>query len=281
MSIKIEKTNLNLGISKPFKILHITDTHICLSYDSDGEEKQRLKERRMKNAFGYDMEDYLYEAINYAKENDDIIAYTGDIYDYLSQANLDCFKNVLSQMDYIYACGNHDFCTYPGRDKEDDEFKNMQYKLVGPYVKYNLMFDSRVINDVNLVMMDNSYYQFNSTQLSLLKKEVEKGYPILLFFHNPIYTYDLASDRMKKSDCAYVCDPPEDLILRYPKERGEYQRATDITKKMVEYIKSEKSIKCLITGHLHDNYITYLDSGLMQIVTAGTFTGDVREIIVK
>lgn len=283
MGLIIEKNIIEAGAEKEFKILHITDTHLCFSYESEGEEKVNLAKRRLRNAFGGEgtPEKYLLEAIEYAKKNDDLIAYTGDIYDYLSQANLDYFKKVLAEMDYIYAAGNHDYCTYPGRDKEDYDFKMNQIKLIAPYVKYNLMFDSRVINGVNLVMVENSYYQFTHSQLELLKCEVAKGYPVILFFHNPIYTKELAEEKMKDHDCAYVCAPTEELISRYPKERGEYQRANEETKEFIDYISSEKKILCLITGHLHTNHITSLESGLVQYVTGGTFDGYVREFIIR
>ena len=105
MELKVTKTILNIGIEKELKLLHITDTHTCLVYESEGEDRVILSKRRYANAFNGEgvPEMYLEKALEYAKQNDDLIAYTGDVYDFISKANLDLFDRTLAYMDYIYS----------------------------------------------------------------------------------------------------------------------------------------------------------------------------------
>ncbi len=280
--IKISRTYLNIGAEKPTRLLHITDTHLCRVYESEGEKLVSLGIKRADRCFGGEenIENFFLQALEYGKKNDDLIVYTGDIYDFLSQANFDYIDKAFAQKDYLYAAGNHDFCTAPGADKEDFDFKMSQLKIVSPHIKDNLLFSSRLINGINLVAMDNSYYQFTQGQLELLKAEAAKGYPILLFIHNPFYSKEIAEDKMSKDNCAYVVCPPDELLNRYPKERAEYQKADENTNNVLEYILTEDKIKSIFAGHLHENYENLIFNKKMQYVTGGTFSGDVREIII-
>lgn len=283
MNLNVTETILEIGASAPIKLLHITDAHTCLAYEDEGEKLTKLAYRRAENAFGGvgNPEIRFNAAVEYANETGDIVACTGDMYDFLSRANFDFLDRAFSRLDYIYAAGNHDFCTAPGADVEDGPFKARQMKLVSPHIKNDLIFYAKVINGINFICIDNSYYQFYGNQFDLLKKEVERGLPIVLFMHNPIYTKDLAEELMKNNDCAYVVCPPEELLARYPKVRADYQRATEETASVVEYIKNQPLIKAIFAGHLHRNFETKLDCKIMQYVTGGLFFGDVREITIK
>ncbi|MBQ9511077.1 MAG: metallophosphoesterase [Clostridia bacterium] len=283
MNLNITHTTLEIGAIAPIKLLHITDAHTCLAYDDEGEKLTNLARRRAVNAFGGvgNPEKNFMASIEYAKKQAELVACSGDMYDFLSRANFDFLDDALSQVDYIYAAGNHDFCTAPGADVEDGPFKARQMKLVAPHIKNDMIFYSRIINGINLICLDDSYYQFYGGQLEMLKKEAEKGLPIVLFMHNPIYTKELAEEQMKKGDCAYVVEPPKELRARYPKDRADYQRATEETEKTVEYIKNQPLIKAIFAGHLHCNFETAIDGGVMQYITGGLFFGDAREITIK
>ena len=281
--LKVAVTRLKIGAGKPFKIMHITDAHVCRAYDSEGERLTSLAHRRAERAFGGEenVERLFEEAVRYGRENADIIAYTGDIYDFISQSNFDYTERAFAEKDYIYAAGNHDFCTAPGADKEDTRFKMRQLSVVAPHIGNDLIFFSRVLNGVNLIAMDNSYYQFTEGQLATLKAEAARGLPILLFVHNPLYSKAHADAIMEKSNCAYLVAPPEELLARYPKERADYQRATAVTRRMYNYIRREPCIKAVFAGHTHENFESALEGGLPQYTTGGTFRGEARLISIE
>lgn len=280
--LTIAETKLNIGAEKPFRIMHVTDAHVCRAYESEGEKLTSLAKRRAERAFGGEdnVESLFEEAVRYGRENADLIAYTGDIYDFLSQANFDYMEKAFAEKDYIYAAGNHDFCTAPGADREDKRFKTRQLRIVSPHIKNNLIFYSRVINGVNLVALDNSYYRFTFGQLDMLRAEAAKGLPMLLFFHNPLYSKAHADYIMEHGSCAYLTAPPAELLAKYPPERAEQQRPDEATLRTVRYILREPKIKAVFAGHTHENYETALEGGLMQYTTGGTFRGEARIITV-
>ena len=43
--MNIEKSTLHIGLEKPLKIFHITDSHVALCDDRDNERKKALAER--------------------------------------------------------------------------------------------------------------------------------------------------------------------------------------------------------------------------------------------
>ena len=283
MELKITKTAIDAGAETPFKILHITDAHVSRAYEDEGEKLVSLAYRHASFVFGGVgvAEGYFDAAIKYAKEYDALIACTGDMYDFLSRANFDFLDKEFSGIRYIYAAGNHDFCTRPGADVEDEAFKAKQMRLVQPHIKNDLIFHSETVNGVNLVTLDDSYNQFSDVQLELLKKEAEKNLPMILFVHNPLYSKNQAEEKLKTADSAYVVAPPDEILSRYAPARADYQRATEATRRTTEYIKHEPLIKAVFAGHLHWNFEEPLEGGTMQYTTGALFDGDAREIEIR
>lgn len=275
--LKIIKNTLRIGAKKPFKLLHMTDTHITRGAP-DGMNRTPTFDVDYKGC----AEDYFFRALEYAKANGMTLLHTGDIIDFFSKENFDFVDEYFGDADYIYAAGNHDFCHYLGRAKEDYEYKWEKIVDIAPHIKNNLYFYSRVINGVNIVALDNSYYLVDRGQLEALKAEVAKGYPVILAMHVPLYT-----DELKK-----VCDEDEDPLtysMATPKEildgyngyRRSQMSPDAETLEFVEYIKNEKAIKALVTGHRHLNQEGEVRDGLVQYVTHGSFAGYVREITIE
>lgn len=275
--LNVIKTTINIGIEKPVKFLHITDTHIAL------DDSERIS-GRATGCFEGEHEGRTVElfklALRYAQNNKLPILHTGDLIDFFSKATFRVVEELFpKELDYIYAAGNHDFCHWVGEAKEDYEYKWENIKVIAPYIKSNLYFDSRVIGGVNIVTMDDSYYMISDAQVEMLKAEVAKGYPILLCMHIPFFG-PWCNQRIKNGNVELQVAIPEKYIVTYPQERQLQVRPDAATLKAVEYIKNEPTIKALITGHNHCNIEEKLDSGLLQIATGGTFDGYVREITV-
>lgn len=274
--LKIIKTTINIGIDKPIKLLHITDTHITRD-DLTGWNRREVFD------LDYDgcSEDYFFQAIEYAEKNNMTVLHTGDIIDFFSEGNFDFIDKYFKNVDYMYAAGNHDFCHFLGKAKEDYDYKWEKIKEIAPYIKNNLYFDSKVIDGVNIVTMDDSYYFITEGQIELLKAEVAKGYPIILAMHVPLFSPCHAKAIMEEGNpCAYLVAAPSELLLKYPEDRRVQQTPDNATLKAVEYIKSEPLIKAVVTGHTHLNFEEKLSKNLWQYTTHGSFAGYVREITI-
>ncbi len=283
--LNIMKTTVEIGLKEPVRLYHVTDAHICKAYENEGEELNWLAYNRWKNCFDHDLtgepERVFERIVAYGKEKRCLFAFTGDIYDFISQANLDYFADLVKDIDYIYAAGNHDFCHFPGRDKEDYPYKLEYLHVLAPYVKDNLLFSSRVVGGVNLITLDNSYNQVTDGQTDALMAEAAKGLPMILFVHNPFYEKGYVEQTLAKGkDCAYVVAPPEEVLARYNPGRAASERATPATQRAYDYITSEPLIKAVFAGHTHENYQAPLPGGAVQYITGCAIDGHAREITV-
>ena len=106
MRFKSETVNLHFGLEKPVRILHVTDVHLSLADDVDGDSmKEHARERRrefVKEA-SYperDPQGYFEEAMEYSKEFDCTVI-TGDVIDFISHANCQTAKKILAGKDYM------------------------------------------------------------------------------------------------------------------------------------------------------------------------------------
>ena len=273
--LKIIKTEIKIGLPTPVRLLHVTDSHITRG-DPTG-----LQAWWFNRDYEGCAEDYFLEAIAYAKENGLTILHTGDVIDFQSEENFAYIKEHLDGVDYIYAAGNHDFYNHVERPLEDDANKKRKTPLISPYIKSDLYFDSRILGGVNFVTIDNSYYTVKEDQLNALKREVAKGYPVVVAMHVPIFTEKLAQRGLSGNPpTLYMLGTPMEFLGRLSPDRIKQQRADEATLRFIEYLKKESAIKALITGHLHVNDEAVLDGCLPQYVTDGSFDGYVREITI-
>lgn len=277
---------LNVGATKPFTIVHITDTHLTLVDERDDERKNVLAQERL-SSFPH-AEAVLIEAGEIANRLNAPIIHTGDLIDFVSIANLERVKKFTDEHDCFMTAGNHEYSLYVGEAKEDAAYRAQSADKVQNSFKNDIRCSSRVINGVNFVSLDNGYYCFEKEQLLFLKKEAEKGLPIILLLHVPIYEPKLFDvlmyhrgkvnlDKMTPP-CAYLMGVPEDLLEEYAEERKVQQMADELTSKAVDYIKTEPLIKAVITGHVHCNYEGELIKNVPQLMTSCT---DIRIILVR
>jgi predicted MPP superfamily phosphohydrolase len=186
------------GLRKECKILQISDAHISIADESEKDFDQYGQ--RMHNAFKSVKHyqtgetglttDRFAELITYGmKENVDLLALSGDILNYPSPVSVKFVKSQLerSGLPHMYTAGNHDW-HYEGMEGTADELrdywckKNLQSLYSG-----NIYTSSAMVGDINVVMIDNSTYQVNEEQLLFFRKERDKGYPIALIVHIPVY----------------------------------------------------------------------------------------------
>ena len=272
----LERSRVKIGLEKPVKLLHITDSHLTLVDGRDDERKRSLGGRLGR----WDKEENLREQIAYGEETCDLIVHTGDLMDFVSKANVEFAKEVLKNEKILFIAGNHDFSQYVGEAWEDKAYRMNSYMQMGGGLGVPMFFSSRTVGGVNVVGIDNGYYLFEDWQLWRLKREVEKGLPVILAFHDPVFEESLYRRHMElhPDSPAYLAGCDEEHLLPYSEFRAVQQRPDAPTLRMIEYIKSEPAIRAVLAGHLHMNYESELREGLPQFVTGGGFRGCAREI---
>ena len=172
----LEKTTIAIGLPKPFRALHITDSHIAYADERDGERKMALAEKRYSafetEPFGATR--FLKEHLDYARQEKLPVLCTGDVCDFVSRKNLEFAQEQLKDIDYFMAVGNHEFSLYVGEAFEDEAYKMQSYNQVQYFFRNHLFFDSRVMGGINFVAVDDGYYRFDEGQLFRLKEEAKK-----------------------------------------------------------------------------------------------------------
>ena len=264
-------TKLKIGAEKPFKFIHISDNHVTFADEREELKKQELAENRsqyfMKSAIPV-----LEAARDYANANNTFVAHTGDLIDFISEKNYEYLTEYASSCDLFLAAGNHEFANYLG-EHEDNEYKNRSAARVNACLKNDIFFDSKVVNGVNLIAVDNSYHQFEAWQLERLKEEVKKGMPILMFMHTPLYDekfYNVMINNLHNK-CAFLMNVPDELVDLYPEELHYHHRATEVTKAAYKYILEEPLIKAVFAGHIHFAIDSRTNETTLQYVVGGGY----------
>lgn len=284
MEPNIIKTELNLGTEHEVRLLHVTDSHICKAYDYEDEALRKLaidRTNSFDNGVPGRTEEYYNKVCEYAKKNNLVMVHTGDLIDFISDANLDYIEHAFDGIDHLYASGNHDFCHYVGRAKEDWLYKRENMKKIAPRIKHNMIFSSKNVGGVNLVALDDSYYRISDGQVDMLRAEAAKGMPILLFMHVPLYVPKYAEYFLQTQNCTFMINTPREILNTYENHNFFSMAPDEQTLRSVDYIMNEPSIKAVFVGHNHASGEEMLPNGIMQYVTGGTFIGDAREIIIK
>ena len=282
--MNIIETKLHIGVRKPFTVIHMSDTHLTLADLRDGERKVTLAEKRVKH-FPH-AEEMLTMADELSHKHNAPILHTGDLIDFVSLANLERAKAFADSHDLFIAAGNHEFSQYVGEAWEDAAYRNQSLDKVQSCFQNDIRMSSRVIGGVNFVALDDGYYLFEEDQLNFLKAEVEKGLPIVLMMHNPLYEkefFEQISYRREEiglkpavtPPCAYLTGVPAELIGHYDDHRRRQQTPDELTLRTVEYIRSCPQIRGILAGHVHYSHVARLREDAPQIITAVT---DIRVI---
>ena len=270
------RSAVQIGLEKPVKLLHVTDTHLGLVDEHDDARKHALAERFSTPDRARDLE----EQLAYAKASCDLLVHTGDLMDFVSHANVAAARKFVADEHVFFIAGNHDYSQYVGEAWEDQAYRMNSYMQMGYGLGVPMFFNARTVGGVNIVGIDNSYYLFQDWQLWRLKREVEKGLPIVLAFHDPLFEESLFQHHRQISSepCTYLVGCDEAHLLCYNEFRAVQQRPDEPTLHMIEYIKNEPLIKVLLTGHLHFSYESEIAPGVPQFVTGGGYDGVAREV---
>ena len=272
------RLEIRVGAKKPFKMLHISDSHIAQmnAHDlakADEVELQWYESRRRHfdtAATG------LAAALLYARVKKLPILHTGDLVDYLSDANCNIAKRDLEGVDCLYAIGNHELAgtRRPGPRKSQLAAARAKTEK---YFPNPFMVTSRVVNGVNFVAFDNvgMCADVYEEQFAAIRKEFEKGLPVVMAYHIPFYAEALADDIMnaKGYKPKSRADINEAWLAACPGKP-----AQPINAKLSTWLKEQKNLKALLCGHLHrEKQVPFTDT-VNQYVAGATFAGNAYEI---
>lgn len=269
------------GIPKAFQILFVADSHITLE-DERGKPYYDYAKRMGGSAVepknygksnGRDAA--LLSSLDKAKElKVDLVILGGDIINFPSKASVEFVKGIMdkSGLPWRYVSGNHDW-HYEGEEGTSFELREkwLEESLAPLYQGENPLYSSYQLNGINFIMIENSTFEITKEQLSFFKKEVERGLPIILTMHIPLYLlghnidYGCGSPDWKQANDSYY-----KIERRTPWPIEGHTETTYAFRKLV--FESENVIG-ICAGHTHEEVIdSYQDK--LQIVGGANYSGE-------
>ncbi|MCR4565334.1 MAG: metallophosphoesterase [Bacteroidales bacterium] len=276
--MSISYAQVNIGLEKPFSVLHISDTHLTAAYPHESEKKQQLSRRRTKT-FGGMQEDALRESLIWAKKNTNYVIHTGDIIDWQSEANFDLVNKYFGRGDMI-APGNHEFS--PDMKLSDppieptEAFKDTVRPLLRERCPYDIDFASQVVHGVNFITFDNVFGYVTREQVEKFHREAAKGLPMVLCMHVPFF-----NETLWRMHCRYWMDEGPIASGGLPEPGGDYKRQLEdaVTREFLAWLKELPLLKCILTGHEHFTMEDQFSPTCRQYIVGSSFHYNAREVI--
>ena len=272
---------VEIGLERPFSVLHISDTHLTAADADEGVKKLALSRQRTL-CFGGRQEEALRDSIAWAKEHCDCLVHTGDLIDWQSRANFALVKKYFGA-GMTGCLGNHEFSPSmwlsEPREAPTEAFKDRSRELLAAAYPFDVSVQSTVVNGVNFVTMDDVYGTVTPRQVERFSAEVKKGLPIVLCLHVPLYT-----ERILRANAHYWNpDKPkfrrEDVAREWSAGDFRRQREDATTQAFLAALKAEPLLKAILAGHLHITVEDRFSPTAMQYVVGGNFMFHGRELL--
>ena len=275
MTMNILRNTISAGAETPFVFLHVSDIHLSESDENDSPERRAFAAGRKRD---FAFAPAAVESIrDYAKKTGYPVINTGDMLDFITPENIRIARGLVEDTDMMMAAGNHEYWHCPNNRFSYDDVpetyagKNRSLAEVERGLGIDIRFSCREIGGVNLVCMDDSDYHIDAELFEKLKAVEAEGKPILLFMHIPLYSAHIGREAKFSLNA-----PPQYFENCHPVDV--FERTPDeLTCQICDYIRQSPLIKCVLSGHTHQNTeILGLDAQ-DQIITG---CNTIREITV-
>lgn len=271
MSFIQENTiNINLNLKRKYNLYHFSDVHVVNLENIEGDEEIK-KAHNNENAWyrvRQDFANHFKETCNMEQllpstkcldnllnhclnKNIDALLLSGDIIDYISEANLSYLKESIKKIKvpFVLSPGNHEI---PG-------------SVFNEIINASSDFQVIDLEEIKIIGLDNSKKCFTLKQLEMLKKQCEDNKIIFLCMHIPILT-KYNKEEMSKFDSYFIIN-----------ENSCDQESKDF----IDYISNNTNIKAIFCGHTHGASETFFAINKKQYCASSGLIGYVNHIIVK
>lgn len=274
------------AISKPVNIAFISDSHL-IREDERGAPYAENR-ARMEKAFQQpkhhktnevsNVEAFFDSALEKARKgNADLIILGGDIFSYPSAAAVDWVHERMQKLGipWVYVAGNHDW-HYEGLEGSLHELRSswIQKRLLPLYQSRDPMGCRLDVQDLQVLVIDNSLYEILPEQLQLLQDQIASNRPFILSMHIPLY----APGR----GILFGCGNPEwgaakDNSYKTERRQPWPERHTQVTMDFHRAVFNAPNLLGVFVGHIHRQSIDIIN-GIPQVVSTACARGDLTHI---
>lgn len=255
-ALKIRRVSLPVGASRPFRVLHVSDSHVARidSRDTEAMYAFARTRSRMGRKLG---EYYLGEAAHHARSAGMKIVHTGDFMDFTSEANLEYASRWLGTYDCLACVGNHEYWNSPEKREVEECKAPIVPRLKGAWD--GLPVSVAQMNGVNFFVFDNAFGTVAGGIAARFEKVVGEGRPIVMVCHVPLWAEGCGIDRN-------VCGKPG-------------LRDDDaVSCAFVERVRREPLVRTVLAGHVHERCDFEFSPTARECVANALFNGEAAEV---
>ena len=220
--------------------------------------------------------------VEWARHNVDYVIHTGDLIDFQSRANFDLVRKYWGDAMFG-SMGNHEFYSYlkNGGTGRGEEYKNQSWEMLKAAYPMDPRFASRIVNGVNFIAIDDVFGSVQPDQVEKFKAEAKKGLPMVLCMHVPFFTphIEMATYKFWRRTGKKFVGRPD--AAQPPKKGSDLwnQRNDPTTAGFIAYLKEEKQLKAILSGHEHMTMEERFSPTAVQYLVGGNFLFAARELL--
>ena len=272
------------GLTQLVRVVHITDSHLCIVDERDSDHmamglvsREKFAGRR-QDASGKNIhpEQSLEETL-LSNRDVDLLALTGDIVHFPSHANVETAAGLVARsgLPCMYTAGNHDW-RFPGLDQGDGMRENFMPRLKPLHPDTDADNSVRDIGGIRFVAVDSSTYQISPSQLSFIAAQLADGLATVLLTHIPISTATLRDPTLERWKAAILLGDPDWGAAS--RARAHAGPDTAETLEFVRLVTTAPNLAAILCGHVHFPHTDAVSPRAVQYVGRPGFAGGARRV---
>ena len=275
----------------PVTVIQLTDLHLAAMTEKDL-ENPTLAGTAQKRVWGANgkFAANATRSLDYAdSQNPDQIIITGDATDYLSEGSMNLLKETVwdryrdgsgDVSRVLISLGNHERVQKMQGEVDETLSAEEREKWVADAWEHDILYTSRILKDkVMVIQMDNGNGAFREEQIPLLRKDLtlarEKGYTVLLFFHEAISTGSAADNDVSASYVGAGSGSSADFFTGETVANPFSQGSNGAIYQLI--VNSADIVRGIFCGHLHADFYTEIRAktpdGQAKIIPQYVLTG--------
>ena len=273
---------LEVGATRPFRAVHISDTHINFTDIEELYVNRRNFEAGSRRYARFPQAiPSLYASFDYAAAKPGtLLLHTGDLIDFGTRAAYSFLRHNFSGRDMIYAIGNHEYENADTTYDSDPAGKRRHLSESG--ISGNLECSSRIVNGVNFVSFNSAEYGKGIVSPKVreaVKREFDKGLPVVLMCHIPPFLSEAFRESavQGKVDLALQRGAPDAAKNHLAASRAAKWTGDADTAEFWRRIRDMDNFKAVLCGHCHWAWNEPFGRGRL-CMAGGNFEGCLNDI---